>query len=813
MKRKLQLLFLLITTSNIIAQINFENEKVLIDRYQMPSSNAEIISSDLNGDNFKDLIVTTSDGSQYITIYPNIQGDHTTTQPKLIWNNSTQNENPTGMSTIDVDNDGLIDIIFCNKYDDKINWFRNLGNFNFSPITLLKSVINGPELSLITDIDNDGLKDIVINLDTNDSMIWLKNNGDGTFLEPQAILSNIDDIMKILATDLNNDGLPEIIIGDNSNKVYWAKNLGSGAFDAKTQLANANSGISFEFVDLNNDNYLDYVSTISNYLIKRINQSGNTFQTGQFTTIGVNFGNMQLKDMDEDGITDLVGSTGTSISYLKRFANGTFNSPTTLININDVSNFIAEDINNDASIDFIIPLYATSNTEKRLSTYTKNALTNSFDEKIISLSNGAVFCVKIADLDNDGKNDIISSFGSVVWNKNKGNGDFTSYKKISTTFGSILTYDIEVVDIDNDNDKDIVASTQVGLEIYYNDGNGNFTLGYNLALTYASKNIDVADLNGDGFKDIVMTFRTGVSSGTVCLAWIPNLTGITFGNLTTLGTSVYGYEPYLLVCSDMDNDGDIDILTYSNEHLRLHLHTNNGSGIFTYSPLGDTFSAVCIAVEDYNNDGFKDIFAAGNYYHPGIYIIKNNNGVYATRSAIEYKKADAIGFADINGDGLKEIIGTATETSNLGTLYYYLNNGTSFGSQILISSETSYTSERNIALGDLNNDNKHDIAKSYYFRPQVSYFINSSVLSIAEYEIKDNISIYPIPFTESISWKLPNNNLYSFDITIFDLEGKLVFSKKEINTSYIDLTFLPKGIYIFNLKSGATSYSRKIVKD
>ncbi len=74
-------------------QISFENQKELINTYQMPSLNSEILAADLNNDGTKDLI-TTSMNLGLITIHPNIDGDFTATQPKLILEN--QNEYPTG---------------------------------------------------------------------------------------------------------------------------------------------------------------------------------------------------------------------------------------------------------------------------------------------------------------------------------------------------------------------------------------------------------------------------------------------------------------------------------------------------------------------------------------------------------------------------------------------------------------------------------------------------------------------------------------------------------------------------------------------
>lgn len=812
MKNKTLLFASLFITSTFYAQINFESEKILLDQYQALNTNSEILLADLNNDGTKDLI-TVSSSEGIIVVHPNISGNYTEVLSRLVLQNN--NEYPSGISVIDVDNDNLDDIIICNKYDDKISWFKNLGDFNFSEITLLKNIINGPELSLISDVDNDGLKDIIVNLDTNDTLIWLKNTGNNTFMEPQFILTNnLNDIKKILAKDLNNDGFPEIIYGIGDGRTYWLENLGDGLFSAKIELGIANSGISFDFFDINNDNYLDYISTANNNLSIKINQMGDTFGTNQYTNIGANFGHIKIADIDQDGLSDIIGSSGTNISYIKQYSNGVFyNTPFNLITSGAVQYFIADDINNDNKIDFILPLYSSSNTNRRLLAYTRSQTSNiNYNEQIISNWNHSIFTIKVGDLDGDDFNDIVTCANYVIWNKNKGNGEFTSYKIISANIGpTIFNYDIELADIDNDGDKDIVVSNTIGIEIYYNNGNGNFTLGYNLPLAYHSRNIEIADLNGDNFKDIIMTFRTGVSTGNISLAWIPNLTGTTFDNLTTIGISVHGYEPYLLACADMDNDNDIDIITYSNEYSSLHLHNNNGNGLFTYNQIGSNFSAVCLTVEDYDNDGDIDIFAAGNYY-PGIYMIKNNgNGLFSNRTLIDNKKADELKFADLDGNGFKEIIGIVNESSILRNTFYYNNNNTDFENQIIIDTD-NLSGKRNISIGDLNNDNKPDIVQSLY-STKVSYFLNSSNLSVQNPEIKDSIAIYPIPFTETIQWKLNDNNLQNYEISIFDLTGKLIYSKKEVSTPSLNLNFLPKGTYIININSESNCYSRKIVKN
>ncbi|MCZ8196702.1 MAG: FG-GAP-like repeat-containing protein [Flavobacterium sp.] len=802
------------------SQINFESEKVILEQYQTPSLNSEIIIEDLNGDNQKDLI-SISLNLGLITLYQNSNGDFTFSIPTSILQN--QSEYPSGVSVIDIDNDGLKDIITSNYFGNKINWFRNLGNFTFSPMAILMNITNGPNRSYICDVDYDGINDIVLNLNANDSVVWLRNNGNGTFMNPQIIYTtNAYNITKLVCRDLNNDNLPEVIIGDENSNVYWQKNLGNGVFGIKTQLANANSGISFEFEDINNDGFKDYLSTSGTSLLKKISAFGNSFGITQSNILSSSFSDIKFKDIDEDGLTDLVGLSSSGISYLKRFSDGTFGSYISLISVTPINCFIADDLNNDSKTDFIISSYDSdpNDNDNTLLSYINNS-SNSYSETIISFYNSFTYKVKVADIDNDGKKDIISSLNAVVWNKNKGNGEFTSYKKISNYTSTLQTYDIEVVDVDNDNDLDVVAARKTVLEVHYNDGNGNFSLGYSLPLQYNSFNIEVVNINNDLLKDIVLTFGKTGPTGLIALAWIPNLTGTTFGSLTTIGLIGNYYTPYLIECQDMDNDNDIDIVSYSSVNGSFHLHQNNGSGIFTINAISAVSNLKCIKIEDFDNDGDKDIFGGiKEINYTGIYLIKNNgmpSTSFESPLYIQNIKADDINFIDLNEDGFKDLIGVYTISGipDISDLYYLINNnGISFENKISIDLQNTWNYFSLLAIDDLNDDNKKDIVVGYNGSTKyTSFYLNSSTLSIVNNIIPDELVIYPVPFTEKLNWEIPKDNSLYYDVNILDEFGKLIYCEKKISKTSIDLCFLSKGVYVIKLKSDSKEYSRKIIKN
>ncbi len=112
-----------------------------------------------------------------------------------------------------------------------------------------------------------------------------------------------------------------------------------------------------------------------------------------------------------------------------------------------------------------------------------------------------------------------------------------------------------------------------------------------------------ADLNGDGFADIIASTPSGrASDGYVVLP--SNGTG-------SFGAPAY-YEAeqwtYAAAAFDADGDGDVDVATVAGFSAALTVHANPGSGTFrilTRYPLAQMNDAVESA--DIDNDGDLDI--------------------------------------------------------------------------------------------------------------------------------------------------------------------------------------------------------------
>jgi hypothetical protein len=93
-----------------------------------------------------------------------------------------------------------------------------------------------------------------------------------------------------------------------------------------------------------------------------------------------------------------------------------------------------------------------------------------------------------------------------------------------------------------------------------------------------------------------------------------------------------------------------------------------------------------------------------------------------------------------------------------------------------------------------------------------SYSYAAGIYSgIKESKKKNESLIYPNPVKDKLTIDLLNN-LNSL-VTIDDMQGRVCFSKKFINTTEIDISGLDKGLYILRIRNELGSYTEKIIKE
>lgn len=823
MKMKKIIYFIFLSTfSNLYPQVNFSNGETLIDITHFPNNISALSAADLNNDGYKEIIVSSTDyNHNKIMLYKNINGNLQYLQRQILIQNTNVNPNIYDIFCADINNDGLIDIIVSDAYGDTISWFKNLGNFNFDNEIIISTLVDNPKSIIAADTDNDGHIDILVGSGNDKNVSLFKNNGNGIFAAPEEIQNTSFRVSKMKLFDLDNNGYLDLISGHENGTLYWSKNVDGSNFSAPIQIpASADEGTGYDFLDVDGDSYYDIVFS-SNYddsLNYVLNMEGDSFSNEiVIDNLLLDPYNVMVKDFDDDGLDDIIVSTTTQdkIGWYKNNDNGSFSSLEQISNnVFNPKHFLIEDFDNNGYLDVICSSYDINQhtTGQKLSLFKKNITSNIFEETLINSFYSPAYGVKIADLDNDGNNDIISILNYIIWNKNYGNNTFSSQYLL---YDDAQATDIEFADLNSDGWLDLILLADDKLEIRKNIGGIEFELVHSQTISSGSiGKIEISDLNNDGNLDIIISHNYG----DVPLSKVINNEGFDFQNISPIYTfGDNGYKAYSFKCSDVNNDGFIDIIVGARDQSEIHWLENDGNGNFTYQLIASSISCDQIDAGDIDNDGFIDIIAASSY-NSGAYDLnwlKKNSEDFLPPIKIDNQSLKSVTLGDINNDGFLDIVGTSYEyysPYNERILYYLFNNN-SFENQVTIESlgETLSLS-KDLVLGDLNNDNKLDIVSSYYFINTIKYFWNlsSTTLSFESPNIKNEkeLVIYPNPSSEFINW---DKNLRISNISIYDYVGKLICVTDTRDSNKLNINFLSRGLYFIIAQSETSRYNAKLI--
>lgn len=713
MKKIILIIFLFLTFS-INAQIGFLNNNIIDSQYCIDSV-TNVITLDIDNDG--DLDVISSSNTQYIVWQENLDGQGTFGNIHLI---TDQLDGIKSITIADIDNDSDMDIISSSSTDGIIAWHENLGQGNFT-MHVLGSEYNGAQFAKAADIDGDGFLDIIANTSYG-KIGWFRNtNGLGNFSSQNTIATGLSVVSSIDVKDADGDGDNDVVatssLLDNFMKVGLLINTnGLGTFGTFQLLKNETPETNYSIVtkvlfqDLDNDGDNDILFSANNKLFSLINSGTGVFPAINTISNGYirdRIMEINLKDMDNDGDIDVViisriWQNTDKVIWYDNNSTHTYTSSTIILNSTDdqMMSFKIDDIDGDNSNDIVTGNYWNNNL-----VWFKNYTT---------IKPIAKYCyypdkVKAADLDNDGDLDIISTIGNtkLVWYENLDGAGTTGIQKI-ISFGDVL-YSYDMKDIDGDGDIDIATDGKW----FKNDGFGNFSRhtyvdGYpsNSSFNY------IEDVDNDGKNDFIAV--DNLSNGNSVIGWYKNLDGLgNFGPRQNI-MSFSGFTITKIVFTDIDDDGDKDIV-FSGGKIGI-IKNLNGLGNFatTYQSVYN-YGCGEIYCVDMDGDGDKDILTTNVYVYSseiGVGWFKNTDGLGNFNSSVQLVGNSAIEGAfpaDMDNDGDLDVV----SNQHYGTNTVWLENLTGLGvfsqPRTLIVNEQRNTSN---TVADIDNDGKLDVIYS-----------------------------------------------------------------------------------------------------
>ncbi|MCO5267969.1 MAG: T9SS type A sorting domain-containing protein [Brumimicrobium sp.] len=383
-----------------------------------------------------------------------------------------------------------------------------------------------------------------------------------------------------------------------------------------TESSSAFQGVGFGSVamgDLNGDGFPDVVTTgadsdgIPSTILYLNDGAGNYYPYAN-----ANFENLQrsavaLVDFDNDGDLDVIIAGVDELYfdfptrvYLNKSELGYlgFESVTNLGIYNPLMDVVIafEDFDNDGYIDVILSgednnsSYFTTVYRNNVNGYLNNSqpMFQSITYSLDTYDNGELITysavngdIAIADIDNDGDNDIIITGIKGLYPMNEPGtalflNEFSSTGLVNFTyvpgmpFPDLIASSVTVEDVDSDGISDVfltgISNTGDTLSLlYYNNGNYGFsTTKANAFEGMSSAAVNFADIDGDGDIDIIVSgFRTGDNPGTSVLKTDMYLNDGDGEYTMVAGTGLGGASGAggtSMACADIDGDGDIDII-------------------------------------------------------------------------------------------------------------------------------------------------------------------------------------------------------------------------------------------------------------
>lgn len=315
----------------------------------------------------------------------------------------------------------------------------------------------------------------------------------------------------------------------------------------------------------------------------------------------------------------------------------------------------------------------------------------------------------IADFNNDGNQDaLITTFGFAL------NTDASLFLGTGRgTFNSAIGLEIgnnpggiAAADLNRDGFADIIAANRTSdtVSVLLGRGNGNFSSVTRLRVGSQPQAVAAGDFNGDDRRDIAAV-NFGVESGSVSI--LLNSGNGTFRTART--DRIAGRQPLGLATGDFNGDRRLDLVTADAGSNSVSLLLGVGNGEFRSSRSYSVGGVVPfgVATGDFDGDGRLDVATANNGSRaPGISILfGNGRGAFnRARTLLPNTPATSIRAADLNGDGQTDLTVTLRNGSTVATI---ITDGEGNFSRPFFTRTNSAPSA--IAIGDLNSDNKPDL--------------------------------------------------------------------------------------------------------
>jgi hypothetical protein len=325
----------------------------------------------------------------------------------------TVNPYPVEQLTGDFNKDGHTDLLLTSLSGNSLALLLGNGDGTFRTKTDIDAGMSTLTLAK-ADFNGDGNLDFITsNLGPQLKVFF--GNGIGGFSSPISYSISSGSVRGIVLADFNGDGKPDFAAtnnGNNAASISIFLNSGSGSFSTRTDLSlpNGSKPYGIATADFNGDGVIDLISANENGTVSLLLGIGNgSFATAVHSTVDTDAKGITAGDLNNDGKVDFVVSNYNSykLNILLGNGDGTFQPKIQYDTTSETRALYITDINGDGKPDLIFPNEGANTRPAKAITILLGNGNGTFQPKVDYITNAKSESLIVADLNGDGKIDIV----------------------------------------------------------------------------------------------------------------------------------------------------------------------------------------------------------------------------------------------------------------------------------------------------------------------------------------------------------------------------------------------------------------------